>query len=125
MTVDLLSQRLKQAKRELTALKTAHSRGLGNLRIFSEEFDGAPSVSPGQKLTINISFSIAYAPYPFFQVLSRNSAISYTDHPGILDIEYNSSGYGATVTVPSEYVFFFGGGGFALSMSPITSISYG
>ena len=36
MTVNLLSQKLKAAKKEITDLKTAHKRGFGNLKIYRE-----------------------------------------------------------------------------------------
>ena len=36
MTQNLLVQRFKDAKKELTALKTTHLRGIGNLKIYKE-----------------------------------------------------------------------------------------
>lgn len=63
---DLLVQRLKAAKRELTALKTAHRRGLGLLKVYRiEETFITPSgqgTYEGVKITISFSRNFAKKP---------------------------------------------------------------
>lgn len=74
---DLLVQRLKNAKRELTALKTAHKRGLGLLKLY--EFTAPLDVQErlgfwSVKLTVN--FAEDQSPFPFLQwipVVNNNS----------------------------------------------------
>lgn len=62
---DLLVQRLKAAKKELTALKTAHKRGLGLLRIYTEDGE-IPDIGSGfWIITATITFTEGSAPFPF------------------------------------------------------------
>lgn len=63
---DLLVQRLKAAKRELTALKTAHRRGLGLLKVYNYEETFTPPGGQGNynDVKITISFSQKFAKNP-------------------------------------------------------------
>lgn len=63
---DLLVQRLKAAKRELTALKTAHRRGLGLLKMYRREEIFVPPDGQGtyDGVKIIISFSRDFAKSP-------------------------------------------------------------
>lgn len=100
--MNTLSQRLKYAKRELTALKTAHPRGLGNLRVYRRI---ETIVSPGNggggirayEAKISGNFSSLFAPYPYTQVVLGD----YSEDVSLLnmqDFEYTNGGMGfATV----------------------------
>lgn len=88
---DLLVQRLKSAKRELTALKTTHKRGLGLLRIYKFTVKLSPPSDGIYYIELTIDFSDNFAPFPYIEavpvVLSGTSAIS-TDG----GVQYSSNG---------------------------------
>lgn len=71
MPIPLLVERLKRAKEELTALKTAHKRGVGMMRVYEENI--APQASDGTmwKLTITIKFEENTAPFPFAYTVAK------------------------------------------------------
>lgn len=68
MTVDLLSVRLKEAKRELTNLKTAHLRGLGLLKLYTFTLDLDVQQRLGfWSIAVNIALKPDQSPFPFIQ----------------------------------------------------------
>lgn len=91
MTVDLLSVRLKEAKRELTALKTAHKRGLGGLKVFQDylEFDIAgSSIASGRwMLDMTIEFDDKFPEYPFLTAMGQCSN-SYVSNVDIVSMDF-------------------------------------
>lgn len=71
MPTPVLVERLKRAKEELTALKTAHKRGVGLLKVFEENISPqAPDQTPWE-LTMTISFGANSTPYPFMYTLAK------------------------------------------------------
>lgn len=65
---DLLVQRLKAAKRELTALKTAHRRGLGLLKLYESDISLDVQERLGfWSVKVTINFAESQSPYPFLQ----------------------------------------------------------
>lgn len=71
---DLLVQRLKAAKRELTALKTAHRRGLGLLRVYEQTYllaDLGMSDISLRSVSITLQFSRSFSPYPFVTLVGQ------------------------------------------------------
>lgn len=131
MTVNLLSQRLKAAKRELTALKTAHRRGLGSLAVY--EFQMALDVPVEAQtgfwyLDLTLTFDRSFPAYPFAQVIAPNGPASDYYTANIFEGEqskvYGNSGYSLMFTVPFFYsvkttpypVYFY-------STAPIVSIT--
>jgi hypothetical protein len=75
--MNTLAQRLKFAKRELTALKTAHIRGIGNLKIYSKTVSIIPE-SGHTLLNIIVKFSESSPKYPFVQVFGMaDTATTY------------------------------------------------
>lgn len=65
---DLLVQRLKTAKRELTALKTAHKRGLGLLRIYDKEISlEIPAEAAIYNVEIAVQFTSNSSPFPLIE----------------------------------------------------------
>lgn len=118
--MNLLSQRIKEAKRELTALKTAHKRGLGNLIVFNKYCEEM-STHQSTPLTITINFDTKYAPYPLFQVMLSGSA---TRLFGGQNVSFSNNGYQATSVVYEDLAFFMSYGFYVLSTAPVESISY-
>lgn len=125
MTVNLLSQRLKAAKRELTALKTAHIRGLGELNVFKTIVEVNPSAGSSiALLTITLNFNSAFAPYPFINVLPIVDN-SFNHSAEWLELSYSNSGRTAIVeflwiydsSLPNQNIYF-------MTTAPVTSSSY-
>ena len=120
---DLLVQRLKAAKRELTALKTAHRRGIGNLKIYNRYCEELGSHTTGT-LNITIKFDSKYAAYPLFQVLPlgdiSSSGMVYTG----VNANYANGGYQASVQVYDEFAWLFSYGFYVLSTAPTTEVNY-
>jgi len=70
MTVDLLSVRLKEAKKELTNLKTAHTRGLGMLQLYTSEIKLDVQDKTGLwDVEVNVYFKAGQSPYPFLEYI--------------------------------------------------------
>ena len=116
MTVNLLSQRLKAAKRELTNLKTAHKRGLGTLKVYrTEHYFEDDGIEPPDNFrgTLRIKFSRSFAPYPFFYVVptASGSAPWYntTYSIQVRGISFEDNGYTAVISgdifYGSNYLF--------------------
>lgn len=125
--MNTLSQRLKYAKKELTALKTAHPRGLGNLRVYRRiETIVSPADGGGRireyEAKISGNFSSLFAPYPYTQVVIGNSPEDVS-MLSMADFEYTSDGMGfATIidglfTQPSVPITFE-----ILSLAPVDGI---
>jgi len=110
MTVDLLSARLKAAKRELTALKTAHRRGLGLVRIYkTEHFYSDDNIDwpESYRGTMTLEFSRNFAPNPFVYILSTDTGeapwYNYTKSIDVSGIVFSQDGYTATVSCDIFY----------------------
>lgn len=123
MSQNMLVDRLKAAKRELTALKTAHKRGINLLRVFNYWDYNVPSV--GGDLVVNITFNAKYASYPFFELCPYVSRIGATLRFGIANIVYTNNGYGARITIPQTSTYLYYSGICVVSAAPITGLSYG
>lgn len=103
--MNTLAQRLKFAKRELTALKTAHRRGLGLMKVYKtihyfEDDDISYGYEYNGVLTLN--FSAGSSPYPYFNVLAASEELSeYYIEAKTIDIasvRYTNSGHSAEVS---------------------------
>ncbi|MBP5470025.1 MAG: hypothetical protein J6Z11_12365 [Candidatus Riflebacteria bacterium] len=124
MTVNLLSQKLKAAKKEITDLKTAHKRGFGNLKIYRQkqiiDVSGHPT-GTYYILSVNVNFSSSFSAYPFVSIIPN--AENYAQN--IILQRYFNNGYSITQeflwntnsSLNSHFVEIF-------SISPITSVSY-
>lgn len=119
-----LSLRLKYAKRELTALKTAHPRGLGNLRVYRRsETIVSPAAAGIYNATITGTFSSLFAPFPYVQ------AVPGPTPGGVIvlqfkDFEYNSDGMGFTAILTG----WFSAGSVSipyeiLSLAPVENVT--
>lgn len=123
--MNILSQRLKYAKRELTALKTAHPRGLGNLRVYRRNETLVPPTGDRElyRITLHLTFEDQYAPYPFVQVVQGEQTPNVTAFE-FEDFEYDAGGLGVTVIATGLF-----GTGFpampysVLSLAPVENIT--
>lgn len=123
--MNLLADRLKFAKRELTALKTAHTRGLGNLRMYVEN---ATIPTEGhetgiQDLTITVTFDRQFTAYPFAYILPTIDSNTNLYAIQAVGFNYANDGFGASFK--SVHLPGVGSENFAiLSTAPVKSISY-
>lgn len=79
MPVNLLTKRLKDAKRELTNLKTAYTRGLGFLRVYDQILTITDGQSGMHELDVIITLDNNFAEYPYAQLFPAiNESNGYT-----------------------------------------------
>ena len=86
---NLLSQRLRNAKRELTNLKTAHRRGIGNIKIYTYDLQVTTTGQGTSIFNLVVEFSDSSVAYPFVQVWGSMKAS---------DGDYNMSTLGGGYT---------------------------
>lgn len=125
---NLFDEKLKHAKQELTNLKTAHRRGLGNLRTYyynNEIPSGGHEEGYIWELTITLQFDRNFGSYPFVQLVGAllPSGGSFIDILDVATVRYIDGGYGMKLGAyysydgrVNNYVIF--------STSPVVSISY-
>lgn len=118
-----LSQRIKEAKRELTNLKTAHRRGIGNLRIYNKLCEGIYTGSTNP-ITITINFDSKFAPYPFFQIMKNGNFVSSDVFSVEVNVTYSNNGYTAVAIAYDTYAWALSSGFYILSTAPVTSVTY-
>lgn len=127
MTKNLLVQRFKDAKNELTALKTTHLRGIGNLRVYKET---VPFTAPSDKIDdmiITVTTSQNFAAYPFVYVLGYGVDLGgkYFFSMDADSVNYINDGFGATFEGEAIYYTGWDANKFDVyATSPITSITY-
>ena len=104
MTVDLLSVRLKECKRELTALKTAHQRGLGELKIFRYPLQISGYNDHVYELTVTVDFDPNFTAYPFVSCTPQCDPVYFLNKADIISFDFTNNGRGA-VFVFSWFAF--------------------
>lgn len=124
MTVDLLTSRLKAVKRELTALKTSHMRGLGRIKIYGQTLTIPTGQTGIHELDIDVTLDSSFAAFPFTQVLPAvNNAGFYTmevDGFTYVDgyhVKYHMLWFERTNASGTNYAR-------VVSTSPITNVTY-
>ena len=95
MTVDLLSVRLKECKRELTALKTAHRRGLGELKILRYPLQISGYNDYGYSLSVVLNFDRSFTPYPFVSCTPQCDPGTYLTKCDLVSFDYTDNGRSA------------------------------
>lgn len=122
MTVNLLSQRLKDVKRELTALKTVHMRGLGSMRTFTQKVivpqDGHTGI---HDITVVVTTDNQYAPYPFISLFPAGT------RDGDWTLELTNIFYNNSYTITFKLLWLYDEGTnafYVTSFSPIKNITY-
>lgn len=121
-----LSLRLKYAKRELTALKTAHLRGLGLVKVFSREvqLDLSPYVGELGYIRVTVDFDSSFVAYPFVNIIPRAVSSGTRVFGDPLEIYYTNAGY----SLNTRMTWAYSGSGFTSffveAISPIDSVNY-
>lgn len=127
MTINLFSKRLKDAKKELTALKTSHERAASLLNIYSTQ-DTLPWPPGGVDIvTIIVHFSREYTAYPFFRFEIESLNFAYRNYASNIYIgaeSYGADGYSIEIVAlhwgDEEYSSNFR----VISTSPVVRIDY-
>ena len=122
---NLLSQKLRNTKKELTALKTAHQRGFGNVRIFSHRIDLDTSGHETNiwYLNVTINFSQNFSSYPFVTFVPAMDNSGRTSIFETVGIDYGNGGF--SLSSRMLYIYESGLNSFwVYSTTPITSSSY-
>ena len=121
MSQNLLVERLKYAKRELTALKTAHRRGLGLLRVYTATYSAQGTTqSPSTLAILRIKIDFGGIAYPLVTYFTHYDNFISTD----ASFQYVDNGYGAEFQcITFDYI----GATYKIyiqSTSPISNISH-
>lgn len=125
MTINLLSKRIKDIKRELTNLKTSHKRGVGNIKIFSQKVnvDVTGHESDFSYFYIVVNLNRNYAPSTFvnfYPIMDNDGLSSFSE---TIKMNYSDDGY--SVRVLTIWSYEAGLSSFWIdSLSPIDSIDY-
>ena len=125
--VDLLSKQLKDAKKELTALKTSHERSASLLNIYSTQATLPWPPGGVDIVTITVRFSKEYAAYPFFRFEIESLNFAYRNYASNIYISseaYGADGYSIEIVAlhwgDEEYSSNFR----VISTSPVVGIDY-
>lgn len=122
---DLLVQRLKAAKRELTALKTAHRRGLGSLKVYEYPLEISGYNDKAYILNVHIDFDENATSYPFITCSPQVDTTTYQSKADIISMDYTNGGMGVdysfdwfALTKIDPYTIFF------ISSAPISQVTF-
>lgn len=125
MTVDLLSVRLKEAKRELTNLKTAHKRGLNSLVVFEYPLSISGYNDDVYTLSVTLNFDPNFTKYPFISCSPQCDPSTYISNADLISMDYTNNGMSAVytfdwfaLTTLDPYTILF------KCSVPITSVEY-
>lgn len=125
--MNTLADRIKAINKELTALKTAHKRGLGNLRIYSKKVEIDPTGHEAPRFwgfEVTIDFDNKFASYPFAYMLPTMSDSGATSVTQQRAFTYTNNGF----TIRFKAIYYFSSvdsSSFTIiSTSPVTSVSY-
>lgn len=122
--MNLLSRKIKDIKRELTAMKTAHARGLGNVIIYRRNVDVDPTghQTGAHYLYVTIEFDRRFSSYPFAQIYPKELENGdYTME--IVGHDYSNGGY--TMIAKLLWIYEEGTTSFTVeSTAPTTSVNY-
>lgn len=124
MTINPLTMRIKAAKRELLALKTAHTRGLGNVKIYSSDITIDPTghTSSFWDIVVSINFDPSYVAYPFVNItptISQNREHTLE----VVGQDYSNGGY----SLNAQFIWRYKAGANSIKVSataPIIGYSY-
>lgn len=122
MTINPLTMRIKAAKRELLALKTAHTRGLGNVRIYTTTLaiDPTGHTTGWWGLIVNINFDQAFVAYPFVNFAVRFNSNNSMEAVGQ---DYVNGGY----SLRAQFIWRYSGDADTVSVSstaPVINYTY-
>lgn len=122
--MNLLATKIKDIKRELTALKTAHTRGLGNVKIYQKivQIDSSGHQTGAYYMTVNVTFDRRFTAYPMAQIIpTMTSGGDYSME--VTGMDYSDQGY----TMNAELVWIYEPGTTSFtveSTSPVDTVTY-
>ena len=124
MTINPLTMRIKAAKKELLALKTAHTRGLGNVKIYSSDITIDPTghTSSFWDIAVSIDFDPSYVAYPFVNItptISQNREHTLE----VVGQDYSNGGY----SLNAQFIWRYKAGTNSIKVfatAPIVGYSY-
>lgn len=124
MTINPLTMRIKAAKKELLALKTAHTRGLGNVKIYSSTITIDPTghTSSFWDIAVSIDFDPSYVAYPFVNItptISQNREHTLE----VVGQDYSNGGY----SLNAQFIWRYKAGTNSIKVfatAPIVGYSY-
>lgn len=122
--MNLLSTRIKDIKKELTALKTAHVRGFGNVKIYHQlvQVNPAGHETGASYMNVTITFDRRFAAYPlaqFYPTMLPNGDYSMD----VTGLDYTDQGY--TMRVELVWIYEPGTTSFTIeSTSPTDAVTY-
>ena len=121
---NLFIQRLKYAKRELTALKTSYVRALGMLKIYTDTVNVPSTGHQGGLWTVivTVNFSQKFTAYPFVNVIPEVGN-DFTHSMEFDTVEYSNNGYTAIFHLTWLYRSGAGTDVTIYATSPIENIS--
>lgn len=122
--MNLLTTIIKSIKRELTALKTSHARGLGNVKIYHRivQVDPSGHETVASYMTITVNFDRRFTPYPMAQIIpTMNYSGDYS--MTMTGLDYSDQGY--TMNAELTWIYEAGTASFTVeSTSPVDNVSY-
>ena len=124
MTINPLTMKIKAAKRELLALKTAHTRGLGNVKIYTTTItiDTTGHTTGFWDITFTLDFDQAFTAYPLVNFIATMD--SNRDYSMELEgQDYSDGGY----TLNAKFAWRYKAGTNSItidSTSPVVGYSY-
>lgn len=90
-------ERIKHAEREVLALKTAHPRGLGNLKVYEQAQTVSGHTSGIWYLTVTVDFDNNFAAYPLVYLIPTMKMVSgsSTYSMNYYAFDFSNNGYRA------------------------------
>lgn len=122
--MNLLTAKIKSIKRELTALKTSHARGLGNVKIYHRivQVDPSGHETGASYMNVTVNFDRRFTAYPMAQIIpTMNYSGDYSME--MTGLDYSDQGY----TMKAELVWIYEPGTTSFtveSTSPVDNVSY-
>lgn len=122
--MNLLTTKIKSIKRELTALKTSHARGLGNVKIYHRivQVDPSGHETGASYMTITVTFDRRFTAYPMAQIIPT---MTYSGDYSMemTGLDYSDQGY--TMNAELVWIYESGTASFTIeSTSPVNNVSY-
>lgn len=122
---NLLVERLKAAKRELTALKTVHRRGLGGLKVFEYPLEISGYNDTVYTLDVTVNFVVGSTSYPFVFCTPQVDPDTLLTKADLISMDFSNNGmtanfsfdwFALTKIDPYKLIFY--------SSSPIDNVTY-
>ena len=126
---NLLLQKFRSVKNEITALKTAHKRGLGMLRIYKKIYLWSSLGVQDQHFSraiLTINFDNSFPAYPIVNIVGEViSSVTFGKSIEVEEFVYTNGGYSASVIIAAYRNDSLGLTQFQIfSTAPLLNINY-